>query len=67
MDSGLWVRSLLVGGNPIQDRCPATEHEDGTCPGQPVELTLTVRQVSKIDGGRASDPTRRSLRLVLEG
>jgi hypothetical protein len=40
LNSGLWVRRLLIGGSPFQGRCPASEVNDGGCPGKPDQLTL---------------------------
>jgi hypothetical protein len=32
------VRRLLIGGSPDQERCPASEVNDGGCPEKPVHL-----------------------------
>ncbi len=39
LNSGLWVRRLLIGGSPVQGRYPASEANDGTCPEKPVHLS----------------------------
>jgi hypothetical protein len=39
LNSGLWVRRLLMGGSPVQGQYPASEVNDGTCPEKPVHLT----------------------------
>jgi hypothetical protein len=44
LNSGLWVRRLLIGGSPFQGRCPASEVNDGGCPEKPVHLSLTLVQ-----------------------
>ena len=41
LNSGLWVRRLLIVGSPGQGRYPASEDNDGACPEKPVHLTLT--------------------------
>ncbi|MFN5116790.1 MAG: hypothetical protein ACK5FE_04745, partial [Cyanobacteriota bacterium] len=38
LNSGLWVRRLLIGGSPDQGRYPASETNDGACPEKPVQL-----------------------------
>ena len=38
LNSGLWVRRLLMGGSPVQGRYPASEVNDGACPDKPVRL-----------------------------
>ena len=38
LNSGLWVRRLLIGGSPFQGRCPASEVNDGGCPKKPDHL-----------------------------
>jgi hypothetical protein len=38
LNSGLWVRRLLIGGSPFQGRCPASEVNDGGCPEKPDHL-----------------------------
>ena len=43
LNSGLWVRRLLIGGSPDQGRYPASEINDGACPEKPVHLTPHVR------------------------
>jgi len=40
MNSGLWVRRLLIGGSLDQGRYPASEVNDGVCPEKPSHLTL---------------------------
>ena len=39
LNSGLWVRRLLIGGSPFQGRCPASEVNDGGCPEKPDHLS----------------------------
>jgi hypothetical protein len=39
LNSGLWVRHLLMMGAPFQGRCPASKVNDGGCPGKPDHLT----------------------------
>jgi len=57
LNSGLWVRRLLIGGSPVQGRYPASEVNDGTCPEKPVHLTLrAVRQRLRVPV-RALPPT----------
>jgi hypothetical protein len=36
------VRRLLIGGSPFQGRCPASEVNDGGCPGKPDHLRAAV-------------------------
>jgi len=38
LNSGLWVRRLLIGGSPDQGRCPASEVNDVACPEKPVHI-----------------------------
>jgi hypothetical protein len=38
LNSGLWVRRLLIGGSPDQGRYPASEVNDEACPDKPVHL-----------------------------
>jgi len=38
LNSGLWVRRLLISGSPDQGRCRASEVNDGACPVKPVHL-----------------------------
>jgi hypothetical protein len=43
LNSGLWVRRLLFGGNPaFQGRDPASEVNDGGFPEKPVHLTAVT-------------------------
>ena len=44
LNSGLWVRRLLIGGSPFQGRCPASKANDGACPEKPVHLNRSIRQ-----------------------
>jgi hypothetical protein len=39
LNSGLWVRRLLIDGSPDQGRYPASETNDGAYPEKPVHLT----------------------------
>jgi hypothetical protein len=39
LNSGLWVRRLLMGGSPHEERYPSSEVTDGACPEKPVQLT----------------------------
>jgi hypothetical protein len=39
LNSGLWVRRLLMVGAPFQGWCPASEVNDGGCPGKPDQLS----------------------------
>jgi hypothetical protein len=39
LNSGLWVRRLLIGGSPFQGQYPASEVNDGGCPEKPDHLT----------------------------
>ena len=43
LNSGLWVRRLLIGGSPDQGRYPASKANDGTSPEKPVHLTFGNR------------------------
>ncbi len=43
LNSGLWVRRLLVDGSPFQGRYPASEVNDGGCPEKPDHLNLVRR------------------------
>ena len=43
LNSGLWVRRLLIGGSPFQGRCPASEVNDGGCPEKPDHLRADAR------------------------
>ena len=38
LNSGLWLRRLLFGGSPFQERYPASEVNDGACPEKPNHL-----------------------------
>ena len=38
LNSGLWVRRLLIGGSPYQGRYSASEVIDGTCPEKSVHF-----------------------------
>jgi hypothetical protein len=52
MNSGLWVRRLLIGGSPFQGRYPASEVNDGTCPEKTDHLKALAKESlsdSKID------------------
>ncbi len=40
LNSGLWVRRLLIGGSPFQGRDPASEVNDGGCPEKPDHLMV---------------------------
>jgi len=42
LNSGLWVRRLLIGGSPDQGWYPASEVNDGACPEKPVHLTVML-------------------------
>jgi hypothetical protein len=40
LNSGLWVRRLLMVVAPFQGWCPASEVNDGGCPGKPDHLRM---------------------------
>ena len=40
LNSGLWVRRLLIGGSADQGRYPASQVNDGACPEKPVHLSV---------------------------
>ena len=44
LNSGLWVRRLLIGGSPDQGRYPASEVNDEACPEKPVHLRHPTTQ-----------------------
>jgi len=47
LNSGLWVRRLLISGSPDQGRCRASEVNDGASPEKPVHLNLGVADGSE--------------------
>ncbi len=51
LNSGLWVRPLLIGGSPFQGWCPASEVNDKGCPGEPDHLSLSLKGRVRLKGG----------------
>ena len=49
LNSGLWVRRLLIGGSPFQGRYPASEVNDGTCPEKPDHLKEYTPEANGLD------------------
>ncbi len=43
LNSGLWVRRLLIGGSPLQGRFPASEVNDGPCLEKPDNLIAPAK------------------------
>jgi hypothetical protein len=42
LNSGLWMRGLLIGGSPDQGHYPASEIGDETCPEKLVQLPIDL-------------------------
>ncbi|EHA58579.1 hypothetical protein Syn8016DRAFT_2986 [Synechococcus sp. WH 8016] len=59
LNSGLWVRRLLIGGSPDQGRCPASEVNDEACPEKPVHLTYeALEHINKIRISRKNNSSQ---------
>jgi len=54
LNSGLWVRRLLIGGSPDQGRCPASEVNDGGCPGKQSNSASSVNKLPSMDKGNSA-------------
>jgi putative transposase len=50
LNSGLWVRRLLMGGSHHQGWYPYSEVNDGTCPEKSVHLTLVIEALNRALG-----------------
>ena len=57
LNSGLWVRRLLIGGSPYQGWYPASEVNDGGCPEKPDHLKHSLQYTKDFNqGGIGQNP-----------
>jgi hypothetical protein len=58
LNSGLWVRRLLIGGSPHQGRYPASEVNDGACPEKPDHLASRLLRLRVLQMIQCTDIQR---------